>query len=61
MINLGFAAFGAEALFLYLETFGTLLDTAAFFAIGGILLIAGGFVWERLRRQATSAQEEASS
>ena len=61
LINLGFAAFGAEALFLYLETFGTLLDTAAFFAIGGILLIAGGFVWERLRRQATSAQEEASS
>ncbi len=61
LINLGFAAFGCEALYLYLETFGTLLDTAAFFAIGGILLIAGGFVWERLRRRATATQVEASS
>jgi uncharacterized membrane protein len=54
LINLGFAGFGGEALYLYLETFGTLLDTAAFFAIGGVLLIAGGFVWERLRRRATA-------
>jgi len=61
LINLGFAAFGGEALYLYLETFGTLLDTAAFFAIGGILLIAGGFVWERLRRRATATQSEATS
>jgi len=61
LINLGFAAFGCEALYLYLETFGTLLDTAAFFAIGGILLIAGGFVWERLRRRATTIQAEATS
>ncbi len=61
LINLGFAGFGGEALYLYLETFGNLLDTAAFFAIGGILLIAGGFVWERLRRRATAAQAEAPS
>ncbi len=61
LINLGFAGFGGEALYLYLETFGTLLDTAAFFAIGGVLLIAGGFVWERLRRQAITAPTEASS
>ncbi len=61
VINLGFAAFGGEALYLYLETFGTLLDTAAFFAVGGILLIAGGFVWERLRRRATAGQSEATS
>lgn len=61
LINLGFAAFGGEALYLYLETFGTLLDTAAFFAIGGILLIAGGFVWERLRRRATATQAEVAS
>lgn len=61
LINLGFAGFGGEALYLYLETFGTLLDTAAFFAIGGMLLIAGGFVWERLRSRATAAQTEASS
>ncbi len=61
LINLGFAAFGGEALYLYLETFGTLLDTAAFFAIGGILLISGGFVWERLRRRATATSGEAPS
>jgi len=61
LINLGFAAFGAEALYLYLETFGSLLDTAAFFAIGGILLIAGGFVWEKLRRQAMARDQEVSS
>ncbi len=61
LINLGFAAFGGEALYLYLETFGTLLDTAAFFGIGGILLIAGGFVWERLRRRATASQVEVPS
>jgi len=61
LINLGFAAFGCEALYLYLETFGTLLDTAAFFAIGGVLLIGGGFVWERLRRRATTTQAEATS
>ncbi len=61
LINLGFAAFGCEALYLYFETFGTLLDTAAFFAIGGVLLIGGGFVWERLRRRATAEQVEATS
>lgn len=61
LINLGFAGFGGEALYLYLRTFGTLLDTAAFFAIGGVLLIAGGFVWERLRRRATATQSEVSS
>lgn len=62
LINLGFVGFAGEALYLYLETFGDLLDTAAFFAIGGILLIAGGFIWERLRRRATTtSQAEALS
>lgn len=57
LINLGFAAFGLEAIYVYLETFGTLLDTAAFFALGGLLLIGGGIVWERLRRQITRKEE----
>ncbi len=61
LINLGFAGFGAEALYLYLTTFGTFLDTAVFFALGGALLIAGGFFWERLRRRATAPQKEVRS
>ncbi len=50
-VNLGFIAFGAELLWLYFETLGTRLDTALFFAIGGILLIAGAFFMERMRRR----------
>ncbi|MEQ9520710.1 MAG: DUF2157 domain-containing protein [Parvibaculum sp.] len=51
LVNLGFAAFAAEVLFLYFETFGTLLDTSAFFLVGGVLLIAGGLLLERMRRR----------
>lgn len=50
-VNFGFVAFGAEVLYLYFETMGTLLDTAIFFALGGILLIAGSLVMERMRRR----------
>lgn len=50
-VNFGFIAFGAELLWLYFETLGTLLDTALFFAAGGILLIAGAFIMERMRRR----------
>jgi len=37
---LGLITFGAEVLYLYFVTFGTLLDTAVFFLFGGILMIA---------------------
>lgn len=50
-VNLGFLAFGAELLWLYFEKLGNLLDTALFFAVGGILLIAGAFIMERMRRR----------
>lgn len=50
-VNAGFIAFGVEVLWLYFETLNTLLDTAIFFALGGILLIAGAFVMERMRRR----------
>jgi len=50
-VNLGFWAFGLEVLYLYFETLGTLLGTAAFFALGGVILIAGGTFMERLRRR----------
>ena len=50
-VNFGFVAFAAEVLYLYFETLGDLLDTALFFALGGILLIVGSFVMERMRRR----------
>ena len=56
-VNFGFFAFGAELLGLYFETLGTLLDTALFFATGGILLIVGAFVMERMRRRLVARTE----
>ncbi|PKQ09245.1 MAG: hypothetical protein CVT73_03645 [Alphaproteobacteria bacterium HGW-Alphaproteobacteria-12] len=50
-VNFGFAAFTAEVLYLYFETLNTLLDTALFFALGGVLLIAGSILAERMRRR----------
>ena len=59
-VNFGFIAFGAELLWLYFETLGTLLDTALFFAAGGILLIAGAFIMERMRRRLVTKAAGAS-
>ncbi|MEX2249884.1 MAG: DUF2157 domain-containing protein [Parvibaculum sp.] len=50
-VNFGFVAFAAEVLWLYFETLGSLLDTALFFALGGVLLIVGSLVLERMRRR----------
>jgi uncharacterized membrane protein len=50
MVRLALAAFGAEVLYLYAETLGTLLDTSVFFLFGGVLLIALAFGLEMLRR-----------
>ncbi|MDP2125074.1 MAG: DUF2157 domain-containing protein [Parvibaculum sp.] len=50
-VNFGFVAFAAEVLWLYFATLGTLLDTAIFFALGGVLLIVGSIVFERMRRR----------
>lgn len=47
----GLIAFAAEVLYLYFVTFGTLLDTALFFLIGGILLIALAGLLVRLQRR----------
>lgn len=60
-VNFGFVAFGAEVLWLYFETLNTLLDTALFFALGGVLLIAGAFVMERMRRRLISQAEGEAS
>ncbi|NWG46653.1 MAG: DUF2157 domain-containing protein [Alphaproteobacteria bacterium] len=51
LVNWGFVGFGAEALYIYFETFETLLDSALFFLVGGLLLIALGFGLERVRRR----------
>ncbi|MBI1262837.1 MAG: DUF2157 domain-containing protein [Rhizobiales bacterium] len=50
-VNLGFVAFGGETLYVYFEALGSLLGTAAFFLLGGVLLIAGSFIMERMRRR----------
>lgn len=50
-VNFGFVLFAVEVLYLYFETLGDLLDNALFFALGGILLIAGSLVMERMRRR----------
>ncbi|MBZ0217623.1 MAG: DUF2157 domain-containing protein [Fimbriimonadaceae bacterium] len=55
-VNLGLMLFGFEVLYLYFETFGTLLDTALFFLIGGILLIALGWLLNRLRLRLTERE-----
>lgn len=50
-VNLGFIAFGGETLYVYFEALGSLLGTAAFFLLGGVLLIAGSLLMERMRRR----------
>lgn len=60
-INLGFAAFGLMALYVYFETVGTLLDTAAFFAIGGLLLIGLSVGLGRIRTRLLARQPKSQA
>jgi uncharacterized membrane protein len=53
-INLGFTLFAAMAIYVYLRTVGTLLDTAAFFVVGGVLLIGLSIALSRIRSQIMS-------
>ncbi len=57
IINMSFVAFGAEAIFIYLETFSTLLNQSLFFAVGGVLLITMSVALDRLRRRVISGTE----
>lgn len=50
-LNLGLVAFAGETLYLYFETFGELLDTAAFFLVGGVLLVVIALVLYLLHRR----------
>ena len=47
---LGLVAFGAEIIYLYVRTFGTLLDTAIAFLLGGLLFVILAFVLFRTER-----------
>lgn len=61
-VTLGLIAFGGEVIYLYFETFGTLLDTALFFLVGGILLIVLAFGLTRMhKRLAHRTKAEAAS
>lgn len=57
-INAGFTVFTIEILYLYFQTLGTLLGTAAFFALGGVILIAGSLLMARIRRRVVAAADE---
>jgi len=57
-LNAGFVAFAGEVLYLYFETLGTLLGTAAFFALGGVILIAGAYVLTKVRSRVVKAVNE---
>lgn len=51
LVNIAFVFFGLTLLARYFDTFWTLLNRSYFFMIGGLLLIAGGYLMERKRRQ----------
>ncbi|HJW81279.1 MAG TPA: DUF2157 domain-containing protein [Acidiferrobacterales bacterium] len=55
LVNLAFVFFGLTLLTRYFDTFWTLLNRSYFFMVGGLLLIAGGYVLERKRRQITAS------
>ncbi len=50
-VNLGFVLFGAETLYIYFKTFGTLMNSFVFFTIGGIVLILLALGLERFRKR----------
>jgi len=58
--GLGIALFVAEALYIYGETFGGLLDTSLFFFVGGLFLFGLSMGVLRFQKR-MSAKEETSS
>jgi uncharacterized membrane protein len=63
--TIGLVAFGVEVIYLYIRTFGTLLDTAFAFLLGGVLFIALSFLLYRvdrmLARRATIPPSESTA
>lgn len=53
LVNLGFLFFAVTLLTRYFDTFWTLMNRSLFFMVGGVILIAGGYLLERQRRRIT--------
>ena len=60
-VNLGLITFGLVALDIYFATFGSLLDTALFFLLGGILLLVLAWFLTRLRSRFNQPEEGTAS
>lgn len=50
LTNSAFVGFGAWVLYVYVDVFGTLLDQATFFLIGGVILVVTSIALEAVRR-----------
>lgn len=59
MVNLVLVGIGAEILYIYFSTLGSLLGDAAFFAIGGMILIAFSLFFQRFSRSLIAEKETA--
>ncbi|MEM7427549.1 MAG: DUF2157 domain-containing protein [Pseudomonadota bacterium] len=53
----GYAAFGAELLYIYFRTLGSLMDTALFYLLAGFLMTVLGIGFAKLQRLRPSEQE----
>ena len=60
VVNLGFLAFALTILRLYFDTFWLLFDRSLFFMVGGLLVIALGWLLERKRRHLIDDLREAT-
>jgi uncharacterized membrane protein len=60
VVNLGFLTFALTVLRLYFDTFWLLFDRSLFFMIGGLLVIALGWLLERKRRHLIGDLREAA-
>jgi uncharacterized membrane protein len=60
VVNLGFLAFALTILRLYFDTFWLLFDRSLFFMVGGLLVIALGWLLERKRRHLIDDLREAA-
>lgn len=58
--NIGFTLFATQTIYIYLETLGSLIGSASFFFVSGILLIAGGWALNKWRLSVIQPTNEVS-